>query len=101
MGILINDKGLSGVYAKVAQVNVQNKKETKVTVDENGNETTEILTTNPMSVVVYVYSDSTKANKLFTKEHHVSYDPEAENKNPVNQAYEQIKPLYDIVEDPA
>ncbi len=76
-----------------------NKLQVETVENEDGSIIETELGTCPMAVVAHLYSDKNKTNKIDIKEHHVSYDPQAEDKQPVNQAYAQIKSLYDVVED--
>ena len=99
MGFNTNVMGLDGLYAKVGRVNIQNKMEVETVENEDGSVTTTELGTCPMAVIIHLYSDKNKTNKIDIREHHVSYNPEAEDKQPINQAYTQIKSLYEVVED--
>ena len=93
MGFKANVDGLKDVYCKVYQVNVRNEKQKET--QEDG--TVIDLDTNPLAVIVSVHTDENKINLIKKKEHHVAYD--INGSNPIEQAYNQIKKEYDIVED--
>ena len=92
----INYNGLTGLYTKVTQVNVKN--EHQQTTDDEGTITE--LTTRPMDVVLKTFTDEAKTNKVHTIElTNAPYDPEAADKDPVNQGYVYAKTQLDVVKD--
>ena len=96
MGMTVKLLGFQEIYVKVGQVNIRNEK--SITLDDDGNEI--ISSLDKMDVIVHVYSNVDKTNKLPNREHHLSYNADADDKNPINQAYAMIKTLYEIVSDP-
>jgi len=99
MGMKINIDGLTNVYAKVIQVNVKNMVKMKLVPDDNGQEIPVATEDNPMDVVLEVFTDIDKTHSIKRKEYPLAYSSKADDKNPVNQAYAQVKPELIIVED--
>ena len=99
MGMKINIDGLTNVYAKIVQTNVKNMVKMKLVSDENGQQTPIPTDDNPMDVVMEVYTDVDKTHPIKRKEYPLAYSPLDADKNPINQAYAQVKPELDIVED--
>ena len=118
MAMKINYRGSTGLYAKIKQTNVKNqrvtiqvrdasKASTKMITDPETGIETEVDDTptmdkevKPMDIVVQTYSD---ADKQFKKEliemPDAHYDPNAKDKDPINQAYMIARGNLEVVEN--